>query len=43
MPILKKTSIQKILISTEGPNISLIARAYFDRFITLADMMSVAV
>lgn len=40
IPVLKKTSIQKVLIATEGPNDSLIARAYFDRFITLADMMT---
>lgn len=32
-----KTSIQKILISAEGASDSLIARAYFDRFITLGD------
>jgi AAA+ ATPase superfamily predicted ATPase len=37
MPTSPKTSIQKVLISTEGANDSLIARAYFDRFITLEE------
>jgi hypothetical protein len=36
-----KSTIQKVLISTEGPNDNLIARAYFDRFITLADIFQV--
>lgn len=38
IPIAAKKSIQKVLISTEGPNDSLIARAYFDRFITLDEL-----
>jgi len=38
MAISPKTSIQKVLISIEGASESLIARAYFDRFITLEDL-----
>ncbi|MCK4608943.1 MAG: hypothetical protein KAT71_05645, partial [Gammaproteobacteria bacterium] len=34
----KQRTIQKILITTEGAEASLIKRHYFDRIITLADM-----
>lgn len=37
MSISPKITLQKVLISTEGPNDSLISRAYFDRFILLED------
>lgn len=39
MPLSEKNSVQKVLISTLGPNDTLIARGYFDRFILLEDMI----
>lgn len=42
LPNLKKKSIEKVLISASGATDALLARGYFDRFITLEDLFKAA-